>query len=416
MAKVLIHSMIFSPDGVSTAYLMTDLARELKRLGHDITVLTTTPHFNVIPSVVEGQPLSKRRGNWLFASECSGIPVWHVHMPKKTGDVRARLKDMAVFHLLSLLTGVLYLDHDYDAVLCPSPPLTIGLVGRLLGLLNRCPSIYNIQELYPDFAIQQGALKNGTMISLLRAIEKVVYRSNTALVPIAEEFGDVLASRGVPRSKIWLIPNAVDVDLYRPLPRDNFWAQENGLVDDFVVLYAGNIGLAQDWAPLIYAARELQGLPLKFVVVGDGARKGWLEESIRRESLANVTLFEYQRRDLTPYINAGSDVCTILLSREGSAAGLPSKIYSNMASGRATIVSAAEDSPLARVVYAADCGRVVPPGDPEAYARAIVAAMEDREALAQQGRHGREYVVSRYSKRIMAKKYDRLLHALLSSR
>ncbi len=415
MAKVLIHSMIFAPDGVSTAYLMTDLARELKRLGHDITVLTTTPHFNVILSVAEGQPLSKKWGGWLFTSERSGIPIWHVRMPPKTGDVHARLKDMAKFHLLALAAGLLVLDHDYDAILATSPPLTIGLVGRILGLLSRCPSIYNIQELYPDFAIQEGVLENRTMIALLRAIEKVVYRS-TALVPIAEEFGDILTSRGVPRSKIWLIPNAVDVDLYRPLPRDNSWAREQGLLEDFVVLYAGNIGLAQDWEPMIRAASELHNLPLKFVVVGDGTRKGYLEERVRTGKLANVVLFDYQRRDLMPYINASSDVCTILLSNEGSAAGLPSKIYTNMASGRATIVSAARESPLATVVSAAGCGWVVDPGDPEAYVRAITAAMQDRETLALQGARGREYVVSRHSNLLMAKRYDRLLHALAAGR
>ena len=416
MAKLLIHSMIFSPDGVSTAYLMTDLAQELKQLGHDVTVLSTTPHFNIIPSVVERQPLAKRRGNWLFTSDCSGIPVWHVRMPKKTGDVSARLKDKAVFHVLSLLTAAVFLEHDYDVVLSPSPPLTIGLVGSVLGLLNRCPSVYNVQELYPDFAIQQGVLSNGAVISLLRAIEKVVYRTNAALVPIAEEFSAILESRGVRRNKIWLIPNAVDVDLYRPLPRDNFWAREKGLVDDFVVLYAGNIGLAQDWEPLIYAARFLQELPIKFVVVGDGGRKEWLEETIRAEGLANVVIFDYQPRDLMPYINAGCDVCTILLTREGGAVGLPSKIYGNMASGRATIVAAAEDSPLASVIRAADCGQVVPPGDPEAYTRAIVAAMQDRETLAEQGKRGREYAVRWYSKHAMAKKYDRLIHALISPR
>ena len=244
----------------------------------------------------------------------------------------------------------------------------------------------------------------------------MVYRTNAALVPIAEEFREVLESRGVSRNKIWLIPNAVDVDLYRPLPRDNFWAREKGLIDDFVVLYAGNIGLAQDWEPLIYAARALQGYPVKFVVVGDGGRKEWLEEAIRAEGLGNVLLFDYQPRDLMPHINASCDVCTILLSQEGSAVGLPSKIYGNMASGRATVVAAAEDSPLARVVHAAKCGQVVPAGDPEAYTRAIIASMEDRETLAEQGRLGREYVVKRYSKRAMAKKYDRLIHALLSPR
>src|SRR5437763_15866437 len=105
MSRVLLHSLVFSPDGVSTAYLMTDLARELKRLGHEVSVLTTTPHYNVDSAAQARQPL-QRRGFGLWAvSELEGIRIWHVTVPLKGNRVWGRAIDYLRFHLVSLVIG-----------------------------------------------------------------------------------------------------------------------------------------------------------------------------------------------------------------------------------------------------------------------------------------------------------------------
>src|SRR5437879_2802716 len=122
MANVLLHTLVFSPDGVSTAYLMTDLARQLKRLGHAVTVLTTTPHYNLDPSTLARQPMRSVVPGVLYRSVCDGIPVWHVRMRAKKQRVSARSLDYLIFHAISLLaaTGVV---GRCDIVLAPSPPL-----------------------------------------------------------------------------------------------------------------------------------------------------------------------------------------------------------------------------------------------------------------------------------------------------
>ena len=102
MASILIHSLIFAPDGVSTAYLYTDLAKELRKLGHSVEVLTTTPHYNQVEEELRRQPLSKIAPGF-YKSSCSGISVWHVSLGKRTSDARARTLDYLRFHLLSLL-------------------------------------------------------------------------------------------------------------------------------------------------------------------------------------------------------------------------------------------------------------------------------------------------------------------------
>ena len=408
MAKVLIHSLVFSPDGVSTAYLYSDLARELRKLGHSITVLTTTPHYNVLNIALQRQPLTKKRGNWLYFSECDGIPVWHIAMPKKSEDVGARIRGLMQFHFRALQFGIL--DHKiYDVILSPSPPLTIGVVSWLLAKRLRAKSVYNVQEIYPDFAINQGVVTNPVIIWLLRHLERLVYSKSEIIVTIGDSFKKVVTSRGGGDLKVITIPNFVDTELYRPMPRDNAFAREHGLVGKFVIMYAGNIGLAQDWEPLLYAAQSLSNLPVKFVIIGEGTRRRWLEVEIKRRNASNVFLMEYQRRELMPEINASCDIATILMDPKVTADGFPSKIYTTMACGKPTVVCCAMNSELVSIIQQSKCGTWVRSGDMDGYVRTITSYIHDQDRLVREGSAGRIFATTSYSKETVTKMYDQLI-------
>ena len=411
MARILLHSLVFAPDGVSTAYLMTDLARGLKRLGHDVTVLTTTPHYNIDPAAVARQPMARRGG--LLRSECDGIPVWHVPMPMKGDRVGARMADYIKFHARSLLAPRSALG-DYDVVIAPSPPLTMGVVAWVLAARRGAPAVYNVQEIYPDFAENNGLITNPLFLALLRRLERFVYARSAAVVPISEWFARTIAPRGIAPGKLRVIPNFVDTDLYRPAPRMNAFAVEHGLVDDFVVLYGGNIGLSQDWDSWLYAAETLASLPIKFVVVGGGAREEWLRAEIARRGLSNAMVLGYQPRERMPLINAASDIGTIPMKATTTQDTFPSKIYTILGCARPAIVSADADSELAWIIERAECGRVVAPDDPQAYADAVRLAFEQRAALPAEGERGRAFVEREYSKEAVALKYDALVRDLLA--
>ena len=362
MARVLLHSLTFAPDAVSTGYLMTDLARQLQRMGNVVTVLTTTPHYNLDPLAVARQPLRKRFFGLVFQSEIEGIHVWHVKIPMKGQRVFTRVIDYIHFHLMALLLGATTVG-AYDIVIAPSPPLTIGVVGWLLGLMRRVPYIYNVQELYPDFAVNQGLVSNPLFIRLLRWLERFVYDRSAMVVTISDWFSRIIRTRGVPEARLRMIPNSVDTSLFRPLPRENEFARQHGLVDGFVVLYGGNIGLSQDWESFMRAAEELARLPIQFVVVGGGVRGAWLEQECAARKLANVRLLGYQPRSLMPLVNASSDLCTIPMKASTTTDTFPSKIYTLMASAKPVLVQADEDSELNWLVRTVGFGRVAPPDD-----------------------------------------------------
>jgi colanic acid biosynthesis glycosyl transferase WcaI len=415
LARVLLHTLVFSPDGVSTAYLMTDLARQLQARGHEVTVLTTSPHYNVLPENLARQPMRSRWGGMLAESSCDGVRVLHVRMaPKGTKTVR-RAFDFIWFHAASLAASVRAVG-DYDVVIAPSPPLTIGVVAWLQARLRGVPAVYNVQEIYPDFMINQGMLTRPWTIGAWRRLERFVYDRSASVVPISEWFARTIRSRGVPDEKLVVIPNFVDTELYRPLPRDNAFAREHGLVDRFVVLYGGNIGLSQDWESFLSAADALRSHPIDFVVVGGGAREEWLAAEVRRRGLANVKLLGYQPRERMPEINASSDVGTIPMKSTTTSDTFPSKIYTILACAKPAIVSADEDSELAWLIREARCGQVVAPDDPMAYTEAVRAAFENRASLPAEGARGRAYVVDRYSKEAVGLAYDALIARLLDGR
>lgn len=417
MAKILLLTLVFAPDGVSTAVLMTELAQELQQAGHEVTVLTTTPHYNVEPEARARQPLAPHWGRWLQRSELDGIQVYHASIPVKGDRVGARLLDYLRFHLISTLAG-LFAVGRYDVLLVPSPPLTIGLSAWLLGLLRRVPFIYNVQEIYPDVAVSLGVLRNRPAIRLLERLERFIYGRAQAITVISEWFRRRLMAKGVPEAQLTVIPNFVDTDFMQPQPASvrtrNDFARQHDLVDKFVVLYAGNIGLTQGFETILAAAQELRHLPdLRFVIVGDGTRRAWLAEQLAATALSNVVLLPYQARSVVPQIYAAADLCLVPLKRGTAQETFPSKIYTIMAAGRSVIAAADPDSELAWVVEHAGCGWSVPPDDAAALAGAIANAYAARATLPHHGHQGRAYVVANHSRQAVAQRYDTLIRQVL---
>ncbi len=415
VAKVLMHSLVFSPEANSTSYLMTDLARELQRAGHEVTVLTTTPHNNLEPGAIARQPMRCVWPGMLYRSEMDGISVWHVKLPMKGNRVLRRMLDYIRFHAVSLVAGSTSLLGRYEIVLAPSPPLTIGVAGWMLAARRRVPVVYNVQEIYPDFAINQGLIRNKAFIRLLKKVERFVYARSERVVSISEWFNQVIRERGVPDEKLMVIPNFVDTELYQPLLRHNAFSREHALDEDFVVLYGGNVGLSQDWESLLFAASSHAGLPIQYVIVGDGARREWLQAEVDRRALKNVKLLGYQPRERMPEINASSDICTIPMKTDTTKDTFPSKIYTILASARSAVVSADANSELEWVIRNSGCGRVVAPDNPQAYADAILQAYREREVLAAEGERGRRFVEQEYSKEAVGRKYDELIRELVPS-
>lgn len=145
MARIFFHTLVFPPDFNSNAYIFADLARELKKYGHEIVVLTPPPHYNVTEAALEKQPMSPVRGRWLLRSDFEGIPCYHVRVPAVKGGIRTRMKTAFRFHTLGWYAAR-DLGMRFDIVLSQSPPLSIGLFSAWIANRHGAKSIYVVQD------------------------------------------------------------------------------------------------------------------------------------------------------------------------------------------------------------------------------------------------------------------------------
>jgi colanic acid biosynthesis glycosyl transferase WcaI len=412
MARILILSLVFAPDGVSTAQLMSEVAADLHRAGHSVSVVTTQPHYNRDLVAEAAQPLARHWGGLLFKSDFVGVPVIHTFMPRKRGSFLIRLPGWVLFHVLALGVG-LFLVERPDVVMVPSPLLTAGVLGWVVARLRRARFVYNVLELYPDLAVKIGQLRNRPVIALLRALEGFVYRHAAVVTVIAEGMRRAVVAKHVSSERVRFIPNFVDVDQLRPGPKDNAFGREHGLGGAFVVSYAGNLGFAQGLEVLLEAAALLADeRDVRFLFVGDGVLRERLVEEARARSLGNVRFVAHQPYARVPEIYAASDLCVVALVGALDAEAVPSKFLRIMACGRPVLAMADAGSELAQEVAASEAGVVVAPSSAAAVADVVRALKGAPARCAAMGAAGRAYVSTRYARTVVTGKYSALADEL----
>ncbi len=406
--RVLIHSLVFCPDGVSSAYLYGDIADSLKRAGLDVVVLTTTPHYNRVESQIRKQPMRWKVRGLLKKSEYNGIPVYHVPQKKFRSTV-LRLLGFVYWHVVSFCTALCF--KDIDVILSPSPPLTIGLLNIWLGKLKGAKVVYNVQEIYPDILGRD----SGAVHSVLSRMERYIYSKSSAVTTIDRVFYDRIVGRFVCPDKLRIIPNFVDTCIYRPfegephLDRRLFIANDN-----LKLMYAGNIGLAQDWDTLIEVAKRTRDKAVDYYVIGDGVMRGYLEERIGQYNLDNIHLLPYQPRESMPGIIGFSDIQFIFMDPKMAAYGFPSKVYTIMASAKPMLVCSPADTPIVDFLRDTGCAKIVTWYDACRKADEICEWMETIDAgqLRAMGARGLCEIESKYSKDVVTKQYVELINNL----
>lgn len=411
MSKILIHTIVFSPDGVSTAYIYNDIALRLQQGGHEVVVLTTTPHFNALPENLQRQPLKSRWGGLWYESRYHGIRVIHIPQ-KKFKSTLLRMIGFMYWHLVSFISGLFI--HPLDLILSPSPPLTLGVVNILLGKLKAAKVVYNVQEIYPDLLIADGGLKTPLIINVLKRMERFVYRYSDAVTTIDEVFYTTIAGRFRDPNRLTIIPNFVDTRLYTADTADQLDPAIFEPTGELKVMYAGNIGNAQDWDTFIALAAGLKGQPIRFFVIGEGVDRDDLEKEIERLQLSNVKLIPYQPREKMPSLIAYADLHFIFMAAQVEGHGFPSKVYTLMACSKPMLVCSGKNTPIVNFLQDKDCAWIVSEHESTKKVqqlREILLTM-DRAQLVDKGKHGRRVVEQSYTREIITEKYLNLVNQL----
>ncbi len=393
----------FAPDSAPTGEFMTAIVEGLGRRGHEIHMITALPWYreHAVEEGWGGRPVRTEETDW--------GRITRVHpFPTDKTNIGARALAFAGFTAIGL--GAAVVDRfDPDVVFAMSPPLSLGVAGYAAARRHRTPFVFNIQDVFPDVAVETGTITNPRVIDAARRLERFVYDSADVVTVLSEEMQrNVDAKTATPTE---IIPNFVDTTGYRPAPLENGYRREFGLQGKRVVMYCGNVGLSQSIELMADAAREMTDLDdVVFVVNGGGSGMG--EVRRRSQGLDNFRIVPYQPVTRVPEVLAAADVHVIPLRKGLAWSSVPSKLYKILAVERPVVASVDEGTEVGRVVVEAEAGRSVPPDDPASFVAALRELLADQPLREKMGRAGRQWVEQWVSPDAAADRYAGLFERL----
>lgn len=299
-----------------------------------------------------------------------------------------------------------------DVVLCMSDPPFISLVGVALARRFSVPLVVVTQDVFPEIAVKLGRIENRLVVLLLDLLVRFGLTRADRVVAIGDTMRGHLQAKGVAGSRIDVVPNWTDTTEIVPRPRDNTWAQEQGLTERFVVMHSGNVGYAQDLASLIRAGTYLRDLEdLALVIIGSGALHAELVRLAAELEVDALRFLPYQPRERLSESLSSADIHVVGLARGLAGYVVPSRIYGVLAAGRPVVVAADETSETARLVRDVGCGVVVAPGRPDLLADAIRRARAGVLPLGEMGARARAYAEREARRDVAVARYRALLEA-----
>jgi glycosyltransferase involved in cell wall biosynthesis len=379
--RILVLTQYFWPEN----FRINDVVQGLSERGHEVAVYAGLPNYPQ-GRYFEGYsflgPLREQYGR---------VPVSRAPLIARGGGGRIRLVlNYASHALFATLLAPWLARGGFDAILVYEPsPITIGIPGRTLRALKRAPMVLWVQDLWPESLAATGALRNPALLGATGKLVRWIYRGCDRVLVQSRAFVPSLEAHGVPRERIGYLPNSAE-SFYRRVPRATGGIEEAELPAGFRVMFAGNIGAAQDFATIVAAAELVrERKEIQWIVLGDGRMRAWVEHEVHARGLrGSFHLLGQRPAESMPRYFAQADVLLATLRREPIFAyTIPSKLQSYLACGRPVV--AALEGEGGRIVKEAGAGWAVPPEDPRALADAVLAAAAlspaEREAMGNRG-------------------------------
>ena len=391
----------FAPDTAPTGDVITRIVQEFVAKDQRVHVVTSLPWYrtHAIESGWTGRLVRREKTAW------GSITRVHPFPGKSKSNLLRRAIGFGVFSAIAGVCTVFAggIHRRPAAVISMSPPLTLGLTGWLASRIRRCSSVFNIQDVFPDAAVETGAITNVRIIAVSRWLERVSYHRSDAVVVLSEDLRANVLAKISPKHqhKVHVIPNFVDSDRIRPRDRMTSYRDELRIGNEQVVMYAGNVGYSQSLSMMLHAARQIP--EVTFVINGDGAAR----EELQRDAagLSNIRFSGYQPADRVAEVLATADIHVVPLRTGLGAVSVPSKTYSILAAGRPVVAAIDSGTEVTRILAESGAGVSVAPDDPVAFTDALRAMVNSGSAATEAGARGRLWVESHVSPARVAHSY-----------
>jgi glycosyltransferase involved in cell wall biosynthesis len=397
-----IHQYFATPFG-TTGTRSYEFARRWVKAGHKVTMITG---WYDIGGLEPSKSLIERR-------TIEGINVIIVGTKYSNKQSYAR----RIISFLSFIFFCIYAGlwtKNIDVVYASSTPLTIGIPAIAIKWLKRKKFIFEVRDQWPQSVIEVGILKNKVLIKFLLWLEKVIYRNASAIVAVSDGMAEDIQGIAGKQKPIYAIPNGADLDLFRPDTDGSSYRRQKGWNDKLVFLHAGAMGKINGLDFIIEVAQKLKNYnDILFVLIGQGFKKGYLENTIKELGLSNVEILSSVPKQELPSILAAADVITVIIGnfpiieRHASL----NKFYDGLSAGKPVLLN--YSGWQRQLIEENNAGYGIRLCDVNEFAEKVRFLYNNRNLLSEIGHNARKVAIEKFNRDILAEACLKVIHNVI---
>lgn len=400
--KILLLPAYSYPEQCASSQLSEDRNKAFVDAGFSMEVYTPMPTRGVTDK--EREKYKKKK---IEVLEDGKLIIHRFSLFKETSSAMKRALRYFLCCLIQFYKGSIA--KDVDLIYVSSTPPIQGAMAALLKKVKKVPFVYNLQDIFPDSLVGTGlAKKNSFLWKIGRKIENFTYRNADKIIVISEDFKRNIMEKGVPEEKIEVVYNWVDEEKISPISREeNPLFDELGLSrDGFYIVYAGNMGNAQDIDVILNAAKILKkNDDIRFALFATGGLKEYYVKLANEQGLTNVIFYPLQPIEKVSQVYSLGNAAIISCKRGFGGSAIPSKTWSIMSCGTAVLCCFDEDADLQRIVTENKAGVFVPAGKAQLLVDAIINLSIDPILSLELGANGRNFILNNLTKKIGTDRY-----------
>ncbi len=401
--NILLVTDSYPPEIRSASHLMHDLAVSLRERGHNVIVATTYPKYN----------LTNECRNKIFNefSVEEDIDIVRVKtLPHHKVNFVIRGISQLIMPYILFLKIKKYMKYKINVIIVYSPPLPLSLVGKMFKKKYGARFFLNVQDIFPQNAIDLCILKSRLMIKFFEWVERMAYIHSDKILVHSESNKEFLMDRKeVPENRLYILNNWIDVRPYENIMSTNAIRKKYRLENKFVLLFGGVIGPSQGLELIIETARKLKKFPeIFFLFLGDGIGKQKLVNMAGKYGLRNVVFNSFVTKEEYVHVVKEADVGLVCLSSKNKTPVVPGKILDYMAASIPIVAFLNKESDGHKIIKNAKCGYSDIYDTSEKAAQIIIRIYNEKERLGQYGRNGFQYVTNHFSKKVCLDNLEKL--------
>lgn len=379
--KILIVTNHFYPE----TFRVNDVAFHLASKGHAVIVITSVPNYPG-GKFFTGYGLFRKRRETVSGVDIVRVPV----IPRGNGN-GIRLFLNYASYLVSACFAVLFLSFKkrFDCVFVhETSPVTVGIPAVVVKRIQKIPLYFWVLDLWPESLSAAGGIKNRYVIGFFEKVVRFIYDRSDKILISSKGFADSIRHKGEYESKLIYFPNWGE-----DVPAAAASADIPELPEGFKIMFAGNIGEAQDFESILQAAwlmKEQKGI--KWILIGDGRKKEWVDRFIAGHRLEETvyTLGRYPIETMPAFFRKADAMLVTLKDEFIFNLTVPAKLQAYLAASKPVLAMLNGEG--AGIIEESGCGYVVRSGDYSSLVQVIRnRVLTDEESFRQKGKKGKEY-------------------------